>query len=58
MFRKHKLATVVAVVGALMLAAHVILGLAGVMTAASWISGAAIGMVLLVAGGTRVAIGR
>ena len=58
MFRKHIVATVVATVGALLLVAHVILGVAGVMSAASWISGAAIGMVLLVAGGTRVAIGR
>jgi hypothetical protein len=58
MFRKHKLATAVALLGALVLVAHVTLGAAGVMTAAQWQSGAAIGMVLAMAGGMRLAMAR
>ena len=58
MFRKHKLAVAVALVGALTIVAHVTLGAAGVMTAAQWQSGAVIGMVLLMAGGMRVAMSR
>jgi hypothetical protein len=56
MFRKHKLAIAVAVVGALTIVAHVGLGAAGIMTAFQWQSGAVIGMVLLMAGGMRVAM--
>jgi hypothetical protein len=58
MFRKHNVATVVALLGALVLGAHVILGAAGIMTAAQWQSGAAIGMVLAMAGGMRLAMAR
>lgn len=59
MFRKHKLAVAVAAAGALLFAGHVTLGAAGVMTAAQWQSGAAIGlMILLVGGGIRVLAAR
>jgi hypothetical protein len=56
MLRKHKWATAVAVVGALVAAAHVSLGAAGIMTTAQWQSGAVIGLILLVAGGLRVVL--
>jgi hypothetical protein len=58
MFRKHKLATAVAVLGALTIAAHVTLGAAGIMTAAQWQSGAVIGAILLVAAAARLALAR
>ena len=58
MFRRHWLATAVAVIGALTIAAHAALGATGVMTAAQWQSGVLIGAVLLVAGGVRVALAR
>jgi len=58
MIRKHKWASAVAAVGALILVAHVTLGAAGIMTAAQWQSGAVIGMILLLAGGIRVYTGR
>ena len=54
MFRKHKLAIAVAVLGALTIAAHITLGAAGIMTATQWQSGAVIGMVLLMVGGMRL----
>jgi hypothetical protein len=58
MLRKHKWATAVAVLGALLAAAHVTLGAAGIMPAGQWQSGAVIGLILLVAGGVRVVLAR
>jgi len=58
MFRKHRLATAVGAMGALLLAAHAILGAAGIMTAAQWQSGAVIGLILLVGGGMRIVTAR
>jgi hypothetical protein len=58
MFRKHRLATAVGAVGALVLAAHAILGAAGIMTTAQWQSGAVLGLILLVGGGVRVVTAR
>lgn len=58
MFRKNRLATAVAAVGALLLAAHVALGAAGFMTAAQWQSGAIIGLILLLGGGIRIVTAR
>jgi hypothetical protein len=49
----HKLALIVALLGALTVAAHATLGVAGVMTAAQWQSGVAIGAVLFVVGAGR-----
>jgi hypothetical protein len=58
MFRRHWIATVVAVIGALTIAAHATLGATGVMTAAQWQSGVLIGAILFIAGGARVALAR
>ena len=58
MFRKQRLATAVGAMGALLLAAHAILGAAGIMTAAQWQSGAVIGLILLVGGGIRIVTAR
>ena len=57
MFRNKKVAAVVAVLGAVTIAAHVTLGAAGIMTAAQWQSGALIGMIVLMVGvmGTAMA---
>jgi len=49
----HKLALVVALLGAVVVGAHAILGIAGVMTAAQWQSGVAIGAVVFVVGAAR-----
>jgi hypothetical protein len=49
----HKVALVVAMLGALTIAAHATLGIAGVMTAAQWQSGVAIGAVVLLIGAGR-----
>ena len=49
----HKLALVVAILGALTIAAHATLGIAGVMTAAQWQSGVAIGAVVFIVGAGR-----
>jgi hypothetical protein len=49
----HKLALVVAALGALMIAGHGALGMAGVMTAAQWQSGVLIGVVVFAVGGGR-----
>lgn len=56
MLRRNKLAFALAAVGALLIAAHLALGAAGVMTTAQWQSGALIGLVLVVAGGVRRAM--
>ena len=58
MFRKQRLATAVGAMGALLLAAHAMLGAAGIMTAAQWQSGAVIGLILLVGAGVRIVTGR
>jgi hypothetical protein len=50
MFGKHRKQGAVVSAGAVLLAAHAILGAAGVMTVAQWSSGAAIGLVVLLAG--------
>ena len=49
----HKLALAVALLGAVVVGAHAILGIAGVMTAAQWQSGVAIGAVVFVVGAAR-----
>jgi hypothetical protein len=49
----HKVAVVVAALGALTIAAHAALGIAGVMTAAQWESGVAIGSVVFAIGAVR-----
>jgi hypothetical protein len=54
----HKAALVVAALGALAIAAHATLGLAGVMTAAQWQSGIAIGAVVFVVGAGRALMTR
>ena len=48
---KHRVALVVAVIGAVLVAAHAILAVAGTMTTSQWQSGVAIGLILLVGGG-------
>ena len=48
---KHRLALAVAVIGAVLIAAHAALGVAGTMTAGQWQSGVVIGLILLVGGG-------
>lgn len=58
MFRKQRLATAVGAMGALLLAAHAMLGAAGIMTAAQWQSGAVIGLILLVGSGIRIVTAR
>jgi len=56
MFRNKKVAAVVAVLGAVTIAAHVTLGAAGIMTAAQWQSGALIGMIVLMVGAMGTAM--
>jgi hypothetical protein len=48
---RHRTAALVALLGIVVIAAHGLLGAAGVMTAAQWQSGVMIGSVLLVGGG-------
>ena len=48
---KHRVALVVAVIGAVLVAAHAILAVAGTMTTSQWQSGVVIGLILLVGGG-------
>jgi hypothetical protein len=54
----HKVAVVVAALGALTIAAHATLGIAGVMTTAQWQSGVAIGSVVFVIGAGRALMTR
>ncbi len=46
-FRQHRLSLAAALVGAVVLAAHVTLGVVAVLTLSQWMSGAAIGLVVL-----------
>ena len=55
---RHRIALVVAVIGAVLLAAHAILAVAGTMTAAQWQSGVVIGLILLAGGGIGAAVTR
>lgn len=58
MFRNNRIAAAIATLGAVVLVAHAVLGAAGVMTAAQWQSGAAIGGVLLLIGGGWLVLSR
>ena len=58
MVRRYRIAFAVAMFGAVVAGAHLVLGAAGVMTAAQWQSGALIGAVLAAVGGGRLAIAR
>jgi hypothetical protein len=51
MSTQKKVSAGIALLGLVVLAAHLSLGMAGVMTSAQWQSGAAIGVVLFVAAG-------
>ena len=42
---RHRITLVVAVIGAVLVAAHAILAVAGTMTASQWQSGVAIGLI-------------
>jgi hypothetical protein len=55
---KHRIALAVTVIGAVLIAAHVALGVAGTMTAGQWQSGVVIGLILLVGGGISAAMTR
>jgi len=55
---RHRIALVVAVIGAVLVAAHAILAVAGTMTAAQWQSGVVIGLILLAGGGIGAAVTR
>ncbi len=55
---KHRLALAVAVIGAVLIAAHAVLGVAGTMTAGQWQSGVVIGLILLVGGGVGAVMTR
>jgi len=48
---RHKAALAVAVIGAVVLTVHIVLGAVGSLSAGQWQSGAIIGLVLLVGGG-------
>ena len=48
---RHKAALAVAVIGAVVLTAHIVLGAVSSLSAGQWQSGAIIGLVLLVGGG-------
>jgi hypothetical protein len=54
----HKVALVVAALGALLIVAHASLGAAGVMTAAQWESGVAIGAIVFAIGAGRALMTR
>ncbi len=51
MFRRHRTQTAALSAGAIVLAAHAILGAAGVMTVAQWSSGVAIGLAIILISG-------
>ena len=55
---RHKFALAVAVIGAVLIAAHAALGVAGTMTSGQWQSGVVIGLILLVSGGIGAAMTR
>ena len=55
---KHRLALAVAVIGAVLIAAHAVLGVSGTMTAGQWQSGVVIGLILLVGGGVGAVMTR
>jgi len=54
----HKVALVVAALGALLIVAHGALGAAGVMTASQWQSGVAIGAIVFAIGAGRALMTR
>lgn len=54
----HKLALIVAGLGALMIVGHGALGMAGVMTAAQWQSGVLLGVIVFAVGGGRALMTR
>ncbi|HEX7490246.1 MAG TPA: hypothetical protein VF337_00915 [Candidatus Limnocylindrales bacterium] len=54
----HKVALVVAVVGAVLIVAHGALGAAGIMTAAQWQSGVVIGAIVFAIGAGRALMTR
>jgi hypothetical protein len=54
----HRLALVVAALGVLLIVAHATLGAAGVMTAAQWGSGIAIGAIVFAIGAGRALMTR
>jgi phage-related minor tail protein len=54
----HKVALVVAALGALLILAHAGLGAAGVMTAAQWESGVVIGAIVFAIGAGRALMTR
>ena len=57
-FREHRISGVVLLVGALMLVAHVALGLLAVIALDQWVSGAVIGAVILVFALAHIVVGK
>ena len=57
-FREHRISGVVLLVGALMLVAHVALGLLAVIAFDQWVSGAVIGAVILALALAHIVVGK